>query len=128
MSNFGLIGAAGYIAPRHMKAIRDTGNKLVVATDPFDSVGVLDRYFYDVAYFKEFERFDRHIEKLRRKGKNKKVDYISICSRNYLHDAHIRFAMRLDATQICEKPIVFNSGLVFLRFSTILFRSLREIS
>lgn len=108
MSNFGLIGAAGYIAPRHMKAIRDTGNKLVVATDPFDSVGVLDRYFYDVAYFKEFERFDRHIEKLRRKGKNKKVDYISICSPNYLHDAHIRFAMRVDATPICEKPIVLN--------------------
>jgi len=108
MSNFGLIGAAGYIAPRHMKAIRDTGNNLLVATDPFDSVGILDRYFYNVAYFKEFERFDRHIEKLRRRGEKDKIDYISICSPNYLHDAHIRFALRVDAVPICEKPIVLN--------------------
>ena len=108
MKNFALIGAAGYIAPRHMKAIKDTGNKLVAAVDPFDSVGILDRYFYDVAYFKEFERFDRHIEKLRRIDKGKEVDYVSICSPNYLHDAHIRFALRVGATPICEKPLVLN--------------------
>ena len=108
MKKFALIGAGGYIAPRHMKAIRDTGNKLVVATDPFDSVGILDQYFFDVAYFKEFERFDRHIEKLRRMGIGQKIDYVSICSPNYLHDAHIRFALRVDATPICEKPLVLN--------------------
>lgn len=108
MKNFALIGAAGYIAPRHMKAIKDTGNKLVAAVDPFDSVGILDRYFYDVAYFKEFERFDRHIEKLRRLDQGKEVDYISICSPNYLHDSHIRFALRVGATPICEKPLVLN--------------------
>ena len=108
MKNFALIGAAGYIAPRHMKAIKDTGNKLVAATDPFDSVGILDRFFYDVAYFKEFERFDRHIEKLRRIDGSKKVDYVSICSPNYLHDSHIRFALRVGATPICEKPLVLN--------------------
>ncbi len=108
MKRFALIGAGGYIAPRHMKAIRDTGNKLVVATDPFDSVGILDQYFFDVAYFKEFERFDRHIEKLRRMGETKKIDYVSICSPNYLHDAHIRFALRVGATPICEKPLVLN--------------------
>jgi UDP-N-acetyl-2-amino-2-deoxyglucuronate dehydrogenase len=108
MKNFALIGAAGYIAPRHMKAIKDTGNKLVAAVDPFDSVGILDSFFYDVAYFKEFERFDRHIEKLRRIDKGKQVDYVSICSPNYLHDAHIRFALRVGATPLCEKPLVLN--------------------
>ena len=108
MKNFALIGAAGYIAPRHLKAIKDTGNKLVAATDPFDSVGILDRFFYDVSYFKEFERFDRHIEKLRRVNEGQEVDYISICSPNYLHDAHIRFALRVGATPICEKPLVLN--------------------
>jgi len=108
MKNFALIGAAGYIAPRHLKAIKDTGNKLVAATDPFDSVGILDRFFYDVSYFKEFERFDRHIEKLRRLNDDQAVDYVSICSPNYLHDAHIRFALRVGATPICEKPLVLN--------------------
>ncbi|HEY3044869.1 MAG TPA: Gfo/Idh/MocA family oxidoreductase [Vicinamibacterales bacterium] len=103
---FALIGAAGYIAPRHMKAIRDTGNELVAALDPNDSVGVIDSYFPDADFFTEFERFDRHVDKLRRK--NRKVDYVSICSPNYLHDAHIRFALRNQAHAICEKPLVSN--------------------
>lgn len=103
---FALTGAAGYIAPRHMKAIRDTGNELVTACDPNDSVGILDQYSYDISFFKEFERFDRHLEKLKRKGLP--VDYVSICSPNYLHDAHIRFALRLGADAICEKPLVIN--------------------
>ena len=106
--NFALIGAAGYIAPRHLKAIKDTGNQLVTAFDPFDSVGILDRYFNDVNYFKEFERFDRHAEKLRREDSEKHIDYVSICSPNFLHDAHIRFALRIGADIICEKPIVLN--------------------
>ncbi|MCD6118187.1 Gfo/Idh/MocA family oxidoreductase [bacterium] len=106
--NFALIGAAGYIAPRHLKAIKDTGSNLVAAVDPFDSVGILDRYFDDVDYFKEFERFDRHIEKLRRNHSPRAVDYVSICSPNYLHDAHIRFALRVGADAICEKPLVLN--------------------
>jgi UDP-N-acetyl-2-amino-2-deoxyglucuronate dehydrogenase len=89
---FALIGAAGFVAPRHMKAIRETSNVLVAALDPNDSVGVMDSYFPEADFFTEFERFDRHIDKLRRK--NKKVDFISICSPNYLHDAHIRFALR----------------------------------
>ena len=92
---FGLIGAAGYIAPRHMKAVKDTGNKLVAALDPFDSVGILDSYFPKADFFTEFERFDRHLEKMRRKGN--KIDYIAIASPNYLHDAHIRFALRSQA-------------------------------
>lgn len=108
MKNFAIIGVGGYIAPRHLKAIKDTGNDLVAATDPFDSVGILDRYFYDVNYFKEFERFDRHIEKLRRMDKGREIDYVSICSPNYLHDAHIRFALRVGADAICEKPLVLN--------------------
>ena len=108
MKNFVLIGAAGYIAPRHMKAIRDTGNILIAATDPFDSVGILDQHFYNVDFFKEFERFDRHAEKLRRLDKNSQIDYVSICSPNYLHDAHIRFALRINADAICEKPLVLN--------------------
>jgi len=106
MKNFILIGAAGYIAPRHMKAIKDTGNNLIAAFDPFDSVGVIDRYFPEADFFTEFERFDRHIEKLRRKGTL--IDFVSICSPNYLHDAHIRFGLRMGANVICEKPIVLN--------------------
>ena len=108
MKNFALIGAAGYIAPRHMQAIKDTGNLLIAATDPSDSVGIMDRYFDDVDFFIEFERFDRHTEKLRRLGENKRVHYVSICSPNYLHDAHIRYALRIDADAICEKPLVLN--------------------
>ncbi len=104
--SFALIGAAGFVAPRHMKAIKDTGNNLVAAFDPFDSVGVIDSYFPQAAFFVEFERFDRHLEKLRRKGLG--VEYISICSPNYLHDAHIRFALRYGADVICEKPVVLN--------------------
>ena len=103
---FALIGAAGYIAPRHMKAIKETGHELVAALDPKDSVGIIDSYFPDADFFTEFERFDRHIDKLRRKGG--KVDYVSICSPNYLHDAHIRFALRSQADAICEKPTVLN--------------------
>ena len=103
---FALIGAAGYVAPRHMKAIQATGNDLVAALDPNDSVGVIDGYFPDADFFTEFERFDRHVDKLRRKGG--KVDYVSICSPNYLHDAHIRFALRSQAHAICEKPTVLN--------------------
>ncbi|MBD3320938.1 MAG: oxidoreductase [Chitinivibrionales bacterium] len=103
---FALTGAAGYIAPRHLQAIKDTGNELIAACDPNDSVGILDRYFFDVSFFKEFERFDRHLEKLRRKGEP--IDYLSICSPNYLHDAHIRLALRLGADAVCEKPLVIN--------------------
>jgi len=106
--NFALIGAAGYVAPRHMQAIRSTGNRLVAALDPSDSVGVIDSFFPDSAFFTEFERFDRHIDKLRREAGDEKVDYVSICSPNYLHDSHIRFALRSDAAAICEKPLVLN--------------------
>ena len=106
--NFAITGVAGYVAPRHLRAIRDTGNTLVAAMDPHDSVGILDRYFHDVAYFREFERFDRHVEKLRRGSAKKRVDYVSICSPNFLHDAHIRFALRMQADAICEKPLVMN--------------------
>jgi len=106
MKSFALIGAAGYIAPRHMKAIHSTGNRLVAALDKCDSVGVIDQYFPDADFFTEFERFDRHIDKLRRSGN--RIDYVSICSPNYLHDAHIRFALRNDADAICEKPLVLN--------------------
>lgn len=106
MKNFALIGAAGYIAPRHLQAIRDTGNNLVAALDPFDSVGILDSYFPKADFFVEFERFDRHIEKLKRQGTN--IDYVSVCSPNYLHDAHIRFGLRHSANVICEKPLVLN--------------------
>lgn len=108
MKNFALIGAAGYIAPRHMKAIQETGNRLVAACDPSDSVGILDSFSYDVAFFSEFERFDRHAEKLRRQGDEKRIHFVSICSPNYLHDAHIRFALRIGADAICEKPLVIN--------------------
>ena len=106
MKKFALIGAAGYIAPRHMKAIKDTGNILLAALDRCDSVGIIDQYFPEADFFTEFERFDRHIDKLRRSGN--KIDYVSICSPNYLHDAHIRFALRNDADAICEKPLVLN--------------------
>jgi UDP-N-acetyl-2-amino-2-deoxyglucuronate dehydrogenase len=106
MKNFALIGAAGYIAPRHMKAIKETGNNLVAALDKHDNVGILDSYFPNADFFTEFERFDRHLDKLRRQGK--KVDYVSICSPNYLHDSHIRFALRQGADAICEKPLVLN--------------------
>src|SRR2546423_4620523 len=106
--NFALTGAAGYIAPRHLEAINDTGNRLVAAADPHDSVGVLDRYSFDVRFFNEIERFDRHLEKLRRGPENDRVHYVSICSPNYLHDAHIRLALRIGADAICEKPLVIN--------------------
>ncbi|NOI82341.1 Gfo/Idh/MocA family oxidoreductase [Vibrio tubiashii] len=106
MKNFALIGAAGYIAPRHMKAIKDTNNSLVAAMDKNDSVGVIDSYFPDADFFVEFERFDRHIDLLKRKGT--KLDYVSIASPNYLHDSHIRFALKNGAHAICEKPLVLN--------------------
>ncbi|MEE4259522.1 MAG: Gfo/Idh/MocA family oxidoreductase [Bacteroidales bacterium] len=107
MKKFALIGAAGYIAPRHMKAIKETGNELIAALDPFDSVGIIDSYFPDADFFIEPERFDRHLDKLRKSGE-RKVDYVSICSPNYLHDAHIRLALRNDAHAICEKPLLLN--------------------
>lgn len=106
MKNFVLIGAGGYIAPRHMKAIKDTGNNLLAALDKHDSVGILDNYFPNADFFTEFERFDRHIEKLKRQGVH--TDYVGVCSPNYLHDAHIRFGLRIGADVICEKPIVLN--------------------
>jgi UDP-N-acetyl-2-amino-2-deoxyglucuronate dehydrogenase len=106
--NFAIIGAAGYIAPRHMKAIKDTGNKLVAVLDPFDSIGIIDSYSPEADYFRESERFDRHLDKLRRLGEDKKIHYVSICSPNYLHDAHIRLALRNQANAICEKPLVLN--------------------
>ncbi len=103
---FGLVGAAGYVAPRHMRAIREVGGDLVAAFDPSDSVGVLDSYFPHARFFTEFERFDRHVDRSRRSGQ--KLSHISICSPNYLHDAHVRFALRSDADAICEKPLVLN--------------------
>ncbi|MCK4464121.1 MAG: Gfo/Idh/MocA family oxidoreductase [Bacteroidales bacterium] len=106
MKNFALIGVAGYIAVRHLRAIKDTGNYLVATLDKFDCVGIIDNFFPNADFFVEFERFDRHLDKLRRLGK--KIDYISICSPNYLHDSHIRFALRQKADAICEKPIVLN--------------------
>ena len=108
MKNFALIGAAGYVAPRHMQAIRDTSNRLVAAADPHDAVGVLDRWFLDVRYFPEIERFDRHLEKARRGPEAERVHYVAICSPNYLHDAHVRLALRVGAKAICEKPLVIN--------------------
>ena len=108
MKNFALIGAAGYIAPRHLRAIRDTENRLVAAVDPHDSVGLLDQYSFDTRFFTEIERFDRHLEKLRRGPEENRVNYVSICSPNYLHDAHCRLALRVGADVICEKPLVIN--------------------
>jgi len=104
--NFGIIGVAGYIAVRHLKAIKETGNNLLASLDKFDSVGLIDSYFPESDFFVEFERFDRHFDKLKRTGT--KIDYVSICSPNYLHDSHIRFALRHQAEAICEKPIVLN--------------------
>lgn len=122
MKNFALIGAAGYIAPRHMEAIKATGNRLVAAMDPSDSVGVIDSYFPDASFFTEFERFDRHLDKLRRGNEGGAADYISICSPNYLHDSHMRFALRSGADAICEKPLVLNpwniDGLLEIERST----------
>lgn len=108
MKNFALIGAAGYVAPRHMQAIKATGNELVAALDPNDSVGVIDSYFPSADFFTEFERFDRHIDKLHRANQDKRVQFVSICSPNYLHDSHMRFALRSGADAICEKPLVLN--------------------
>ncbi len=105
--NFAILGLGGYIAPRHIKAIKDTNNDLIAALDKFDSVGVVDSYFPDCHFFVEFERFDRHVEKLKRK-KNIQLDYVSICTPNYLHDSHIRMALRRGASAICEKPLVLN--------------------
>jgi UDP-N-acetyl-2-amino-2-deoxyglucuronate dehydrogenase len=122
MKNFALIGAAGYIAPRHMQAVKATGNRLVAALDPSDSVGVIDSYFPEASFFTEFERFDRHLDKLRRGGDGGAADYISICSPNYLHDSHMRFALRSGADAICEKPLVLNpwniDGLLEIERST----------
>lgn len=105
---FALIGAAGYIAPRHMRAIKDTGSELVCALDPYDGVGIMDSFFPQADFFTEPERFDRHLDKLFRQGTGKRIDYVSICSPNYLHDAHIRMALRNKAHAICEKPVVLN--------------------
>lgn len=107
MKNFTLIGAGGYIAPRHLKAIKDTNNNLIAALDKFDSVGIMDSYFPDSDFFVEFERFDRHLEKLKHE-KGLQIDYTSICTPNYLHDAHIRMALRRNSDAICEKPLVLN--------------------
>jgi UDP-N-acetyl-2-amino-2-deoxyglucuronate dehydrogenase len=106
--NFALTGVAGFVAPRHLKAIKDAGHRLVAAVDPHDAVGVLDKYAFDVRFFTEIERFDRHLEKLRRGPAAERVDYVSVCSPNYLHDAHIRLALRVGAHVICEKPLVIN--------------------
>ena len=105
--NFALIGASGYIAPRHLKAIKDTNNVLLAALDRFDSVGIMDSYFPEADFFVEPERFDRHLEKLRY-DRNIQIDFMSICTPNYLHDAHIRIALRRGADAICEKPLVLN--------------------
>lgn len=107
MKNFALIGASGYIAPRHMKAITDTGNELVAALDPYDGIGIIDSHFPQASFFTEFERFDRFVDKWHREN-DKKIDYISIATPNYLHDAHIRFALKSGADAICEKPLVLN--------------------
>lgn len=107
MKNFGLLGIAGFVAPRHLQAIKDTNNSLIVALDKYDSVGIIDSYFPNADFFVEFERFDRHLEKLKYE-KNLILDYISVCTPNYLHDSHIRFALRHGADAICEKPIVLN--------------------
>ena len=108
MKNFAVTGVAGFVAPRHLKAIHDTGNRVVAAVDPHDAVGLLDRFGFDVRFFTEFERFDRHLEKLRRGPESERVHYVSVCSPNYLHDAHMRVALRVGADAICEKPLVIN--------------------
>jgi len=106
--NFAITGVGGYIAPRHLRAIRDTGNRLVAAVDPKDSVGVLDQFAFDTRFFTEVERFDRHLEKLKRGPEENRVHYLSVCSPNYLHDAHCRLGLRVGADVICEKPLVIN--------------------
>jgi UDP-N-acetyl-2-amino-2-deoxyglucuronate dehydrogenase len=108
MANFAVTGVAGYIAPRHLKAIRDTGHRLVAACDPKDAVGLLDQFSFDVRFFTEFERFDRYLEKLRRGPEAERVQYLTVCSPNYLHDAHCRLGLRVGADVICEKPLVIN--------------------
>jgi len=108
VKNFAVTGVAGYVAPRHLQAIQATGNRLVAAVDPHDAVGVLDRYAFDVQYFREFERFERHLEKLRRGPEAERVHYVSVCSPNFLHDTHVRLALRAGADAICEKPLVIN--------------------
>lgn len=108
VKNFALIGAAGYIAPRHMRAIKDTGNRLAIAFDVSDSVGIIDSYFPEADYFTEFERFDREVYRRYRENDARTIDYVSICSPNYLHDAHCRFALRSGADAVCEKPLVLN--------------------
>ena len=116
MSNYAITGVAGFVAPRHLKAINTVGGRLVAATDPHDAVGVLDQYSFDTRFFTEIERFDRHLEKLRRGPEDQRIHYVSICSPNYLHDAHIRLALRVRAHAICEKPLVINPwNLVPLR-------------
>ena len=106
--NFAVIGVGGYIAPRHLKAIKDTGNQVIATMDKNDSVGIIDKYFPNASFFTEFERFDRHCEKLRRENEGKEVDFVTVCTPNYLHDAHIRFGLRIGADVICEKPIVLS--------------------
>lgn len=108
MKNFALTGIAGYIAQRHLQAIKDTGNVLVAAVDPHDSVGIMDKYFPNAGFFTEFERFDRYLEMLRRGPKESSINYLTVCSPNHLHDAHIRLALRIGADAICEKPLVLN--------------------
>lgn len=108
MKNFAIIGAAGYIAPRHMAAIRETGNRVAAAFDPNDSVGIIDSFFPDADFFTEFERFDRHIDRLRRDNGDRAIEFMSVCSPNYLHDSHTRFALRSGSDAICEKPLVLN--------------------
>jgi UDP-N-acetyl-2-amino-2-deoxyglucuronate dehydrogenase len=107
-ANFAVTGVAGFVAPRHLKAIQDTGNQVIAALDPHDAVGLLDRFGFDVRFFTEFERFDRHLEKLRRGPEADRVKYVSVCSPNYLHDSHMRMALRVGADAICEKPLVIN--------------------
>ena len=106
--NFAMTGVAGFVAARHLKASHDTGNRLVAAVDPHDAVGILDRYAFDVRFFTEFERFDRHLEKLKRGPEAERVHFLSVCSPNYLHDAHMRVALRVGADALCEKPLVIN--------------------
>lgn len=108
MKNFALTGLAGYIAPRHLQAILETGNRLVAALDPHDSVGIIDSYFPQAAFFTEFERFDRHLERLRHGDDPERIDFLSVCAPNHLHDAHVRLALRLGADALCEKPLVLN--------------------
>jgi len=108
MKNFAIIGVAGFVAPKHLKAIKETGNNIVAALDKNDSVGILDSFDFNTDFFTEFERFDRHVEKLKRLGEDKKIHYVTICSPNYLHDSHVRFALRIGANAICEKPLVLN--------------------